>query len=193
MMTFLIRLHPHNQSQPCTPDWQLQGSTEERDRPFCRHEGGYHSLAGLFIPTPAVWEPLTFSLTFLQRSWLPPCCSWVTQTLINACDIWRGICDWADISLHCAWPTSPHSWRTGLYLVASSHTVSSSDSVHPEKRCCSKSVLVQLCEQVQSVRHICCVLCKSVCLGRCHLNSWALTVHAKPLMAFTNTVHLLRV
>lgn len=34
--------------------------------------------------------------------------------------------------------------------------------MHTEKRCCSKSVLVQLCEQVQSVRHICCVLCKSV-------------------------------
>lgn len=124
--------------------------------------GGYHSLAGIFIPTPAVWEPLTFSLTFLQRSWLPPCCSSVTQTLINACDIWRGICDWADISLHCAWPTSPHSWRTGLYLVARSHTASSSDSVHTEKSSCSESVLVQLCEQVQSVRHVCCVLCKSV-------------------------------
>lgn len=40
MMTFLIRLHPHNQSQPCTPDWQLQGSAEEWERPFCRHEGG---------------------------------------------------------------------------------------------------------------------------------------------------------
>lgn len=138
--------------------------------------GGYHSLAGLFIPTPAVWEPLTFPLTFLQRSWLPPCCSWVTQTLINACDIWRGISDWADISLHHAWPTSPHSWRTGLYLVARSHTASSSDSVHTEKSCCSKSVLVQLCEQVQSVRHICCVLCKCV---------WADAIWTAELLQYT--------
>lgn len=162
MMTFLIRLHPHNQSQPCTPDWQLQGSTEEWERPFCRHEGGIIVWLGYLYqhqPCGSLWP---FPLTFLQRSWLPPCCSWVTQTLINACDIWRGICDWADISLHHAWPTSPHSWRTGLYLVARSHTASSSDSAHTEKSCCSKSVLVQLCEQVQSVRHICCVLCKSV-------------------------------
>lgn len=176
MMTFLIRLHPHNQSQPCTPDWQLQGSTEEWERPFCRHEGGIIVWLGYLYqhqPCGSLWP---FPLTFLQRSWLPPCCSWVTQTLINACDIWRGICDWADISLHHAWPTSPHSWRTGLYLVARSHTASSSDSVHTEKSCCSKSVLVQLCEQVQSVRHICCVLCKCV---------WADAIWTAELLQYT--------
>lgn len=140
--------------------------------------GGYHSLAGLFIPTPAVWEPLTFPLTFLQRSWLPPCCSWVTQTLINACDIWRGISDWAE--------GLGFIWLLGLIQQALLIlcTLRKAAVVKVFWSNCVSRFRASVTSAACYVR---------VCLGRCHLNSWALTVHSKPLMAFTNTVHLLRV
>lgn len=158
-MTSFIRLCPQNQSQPCTPDWQLQGSTGERDRPFCRHEGEVIVCVGYLYqhqPCRSLWP---FPWPFCRGHDFLPAVLELHRLLLMLLTFEEVFV--TELILASAVHDPLHSWRTGLYLVARFDTVNS-DSVHTEISSRSKSVLVQLCEQVQSVRHVCCVLCKSV-------------------------------
>lgn len=192
MMTFLIRLHPHNQSQPCTPDWQLQGSTEEWERPFCRHEGGI-----------IVWLGYLYQHQPCGSLWLFP---W---PFCRGHDFLPAVLELHRLLLMLV--TFEEAFVTELILASTVH-----DPLHLTAEGLGFIWLLGL---IQQALLILCTLRKAavvkvfwsncvsrfrasvtsaacyvrVCLGRCHLNSWALTVHSKPLMAFTNTVHLLRV